>query len=222
MYKFLGILLAAAVVPAMADTFTYVNWTSSTSSTVSGTVGSVTVSYSGELSFAQTGSTSSPWGGYTPASTWESSLVSNAPSTDQIVAITGAVGITDTVTFSSPVSNLVMDIVSLGQPGVGTQYFFNTPFTILNIGPSNEYGGSATSLVKSGNTLTGTEGDGILLFTGPVTSISWTADNPEYWNGFTFGVDTAASTGTPEPSAWIAVATGLLLIGVRGFRRRHA
>jgi hypothetical protein len=214
----LKILLPLAVtvclVPAMADSFTYVDWTSATSDTVSGSIGSITVDYSGELSFAQTGSDSSPWAGYDPTSTFESALVANAPSDDQIIAITGAPGYTDTITFSTPVTNLIMDLVSLGNVNTPTEYTFDSPFTILSTGPSNEYGGGLDSLTASnGNeTVTGAEGDGTILFNGPITTLSWTASNPEYWNGFTFGIDDDQLSDAPEPSSWMVMATGLLIL----------
>ncbi len=205
-----------------ADTISYVNWTSSTgpvsqTGTVSGTLfGSINVTYSGELQFAQTGNISSPWHGYLPAGTWESALVSNAPPNDQIIAIDGLVGFTDTVTFSSPVNNLIMDIVSLGQPGVGTSYTFDKPFTILNIGPSTEFGGGTATLTQSGNTLTGHEGDGILEFSGPISSLSWTGASPEFWNGFTFGAEGPATV--PEPALPLVISAGLIAIVVKRWR----
>ena len=221
------LLLLCSVMPtwSCADTITYVNWTSSTgpvanTGTVTGTLfGSLNVTYSGELQFAQKGTTSSPWIGYLPASTWESALVSNAPPNAQIVAIDGLTGFTDTVTFSSPVNNLFMDIVSLGQGGVGTNYTFSSPFTILNIGPSAEYGGGATSLSKSGNTLTGHEGDGVIEFAGPISSLSWTAATPEFWNGFTFGADSPATSVVPEPAyPLLIISTGLIAVGLKRWR----
>ena len=214
-------LLAATaiVVPTVSGaTITYVNWTSSTGpvgnvGTVSGTLfGTIGVSYSGELQFAQTGSISSPWGGYLPVGTFTSSLVSNAPPNDEMIGIDGLAGFTDTVTFSSPVTNLIMDIVSLGQPGFPTAYTFNTPFTILTTGPSNEFGGGVGTLTAVGNTLTGREGDGIIEFAGTISSVSWTGANPEFWNGFTFGVQSAATTtATPEPATGALIGIGLIL-----------
>jgi hypothetical protein len=106
-----------------------------------------------------------------------------------------------------------MDIVSLGAPSVSTAYTFNTPFTILQIGPSNEYGSG--TLTQSGDTLTGTEGDGIIEFAGPVSSLSWTATDPEFWNGFTFGAKNSVAVATAEPSTLLMLGTGLAaLIGL--------
>jgi PEP-CTERM motif len=226
-------LVAAAigVVPTVSGaTITYVNWTSSTgptsnAGTVSGTLfGTINVSYSGELQFAQTGTNSSTWGGYLPVSTFTSSLVSNAPPNAQIIAIDGFPSFTDTVTFSSPVNNLIMDIVSLGRPGSSTPYTFNAPFTILNIGPSNQYGGGTNTLSESGNTLTGAEADGIIEFAGPISSLSWTGGaTPEFWNGFTFGAQSAVTSATPEPATVSLAGIGMILtLALRKLRTRRA
>lgn len=50
----------------------------------------------------------------------------------------------------------------------------------------------------------GHEGDGVLEFPGTFTSISWTAANPEFWNGFTFGEAGGGGTtsGVPEPASF--------------------
>lgn len=229
-YKGLGIALLISMVPLIAgDPFNYVTWTGSTATTATGNIGGITVTYSStDLQFVQTGTTASPWNGYSPASTFQSALVNNAPPNAQIVGIDGT-SATHTVTFSQAVTNIVMDIVSLGQPALGTQYIFNSPFTILTIGPSTEFGGGTNSLVASaGNTLTGHEGDGILVFPGPLTTLSWTGANPEFWNGFTFGIDanTNSTTATPAPSSLLLIMTGLAAMGLVSFligrRRQHA
>jgi hypothetical protein len=113
-----------------------------------------------------------------------------------------------------------MDIMSLGQPGVGTTYLFNSSFTILQVGPSTAFGGG--SLTQSGNMLIGNEGDGIIRFPGPVTSISWTTTNGEFWNGFTFGAPVAAATPVPEPSTLLLAGTGLLSLLGRAMKHKKA
>ncbi len=206
-------------ISAHADTVSYVNWTSSSISggtgTVSGTLlgGSVAVTYTGQVSFAQINGIGTNF--WSPASTFTSATVSNAPPDADMIAILGSPGVTNTVTFSAPVSGLIMDIMSLGQPGIGTAYTFDTPFTILQIGPSTSFGGGTTTLTASGNTLTGHEGDGIIQFAGPVTSISWTgAATPEFWNGFTFGAPGQPTTvPVAEPSNMALLGTGLVGLG---------
>ena len=214
----------ACIMPAEASTFSYVEWTSATASTVSGTLlGGVTATYSGEITLTQLNNAGPNYWLPTTTLTTNSgaSIVSNAPSNSDIIALNGTPGFTNTVTFSTPLNNVIMDIFSLGQPGGGTSYTFNTPFSILQIGPSAAYNGGTDALKQSGNVLTGEEGDGIIEFSGPVTSISWTGTNPEFWNGFTFGaLSAAAPTAAPEPATWSIAAIGLLLLGARSMKRR--
>jgi len=132
--------------------------------------------------------------------------VPNAPNSD-IIAIDGT-ATTHTIMFGEPVVNPIMEIVSLGNQNVRTQYQFSLlsgqSMSILNQGPSKAFGGCATCLSLSGTTLTGHEGDGIIQFTGTFTSLTWTGADPEFWNGFTVGV-----TAVPEPAPLLLVGTGV-------------
>ncbi len=223
------LLCAAVLSPVFGATISWTTWTAQpTGSSATGTllVGAtnVNVSYSGEIQFTQLNGSGSNY--YQPATTFTAPpTVTNAPPSDMI-AIDGTATL-HTITFGAPVVNPIMEVVSLGQPGLGTQYAFSLSagqsMSILAQGPSNAYGGCATCLSLSGTTLTGNEGDGIIQFTGTFSSLSWTGANPEYWNGFTFGVTGLAPTsGAPEPATW-----GMLLLAcVAGvplaLRRRNA
>ena len=171
-----GILLFAAFNPMFGATIDWTTWTSQPSSTtVNGTlmVGStpVSVGYSGEIAFTQLNNTGGNF--YQPASTFTAPpTVTNAPPSDMI-AIDGT-ATTHTITFGTAIVNPIMEIVSLGQPGVGTEYDFSLlagqSMSILAQGPSNAYGGCSTCLSLTGSTITGHEGDGIVQFTGTFSS----------------------------------------------------
>lgn len=216
-------LLGLFAVPVSATNIDWTTWTSQpTSTSALGTIAgtSVTVSYSGEIAFTQLNGTGTNF--FQPSTTFTSSpTVSNSPPSDMI-AIDGT-ATTHTITFSSAVVNPIMEIVSMGQGGVGTQYAFSLSagqsMSILNQGPSNAFGGCATCLSLSGTTLTGHEGDGIILFTGTFTSLSWTGANPEFWNGFTFGITGTADTTVPEPASVLLLGTGLA--GLAAWRGRR-
>jgi hypothetical protein len=148
-------------------------------------------------------------------SPYTNALVANAPAACDIIALAGQTNspITNTITFSAPVVNPIMDIVSLGQQGQSSNYDFNTPFTILSQG-TGYFGGTGNGLSNPfGNRLTGFEGNGVIQFTGTFTSISFTASPAEYWGGFNVGVQ-----AVPEPMTWLVLVGGVALLA----RRRKA
>lgn len=216
----LAALVATAPAGAQAN---WATWTAATNGlsngTATGTIntssGPIGVTYTGNVTFSQlNGSGTYYW---TPAATFTSATSGAGPSTPDMIAMTGGQGTgTNTLTFSMPVNNLFMAIESLGP---GSQYIFSTPFTILSQGPSS-FGGSNTSLTQSGNTLNGSEGNGVIQFTGPISSLTWTDPNPEYWHGFTVGADAIAGQSTvPEPSSMALLGTGL--VGLVPMMRRR-
>ena len=69
----------------------------------------------------------------------------------------------------------------------------------------------ATTLTHpTGNVLRGNEGNGLIQFTGTLSTISWTNPVAETWSGFTVGV-----APVPEPTSVIVFATIAGLAGVR-------
>jgi hypothetical protein len=221
------LLFSVAAGTATAGPIDYVNWNSDAVAggvgAVNGTLlgGTVNVTYTGEVYFDQlnntgtyyyTGPSQAPGTGteYTA-----NGVVGNTPSTSDIIAIQDIAGVVDTFTFSKPVVDPVMLLVSLGQPSVNTTYTFDTPVKILSDGPG-WWGGPGTLLQPTPNSVEGIEGDGAIEFLGSYTSISFTTANPEAWNGFTLGVPT--STGVPD-----GFSSALLLSGAMmglGFIRR--
>jgi hypothetical protein len=223
---FRAILLTSALglfmaVPASATTIYWTQWSDvatigTTSGAATGTIATtpgVSVSYSGEVEQMVFGYPS--WG---PASTFDAGGLNAPPSAGGIVRIFGGLTSTDTITFSTPVTDPYFAIWSLGQPGIDASFVFSATPVLDSGGPSNEYGGS--SIAVSGNTVSGFEANGVVHFTGTFSSISWNNPVAENWYGFTVGIAGVASPppGVPEPLTLSLFGAGLA--GIAAMRRR--
>ena len=183
------LLGVVATAPASAATINWTQWTSFTvgyPGSAGGTIGSLNVAFSGDVFDPSTTGYPS-WG---PLTTFSGGTVGNPPpASGGIIAQTGGNGasaITNTITFSSAVTNPVIAIWSLGQPGLTTEYDFGQTPIFQSGGPSNEYGGVPITI--TGNNVFGNEGNGTVQFNGVFTSLSWTNPVYENWYGFTVGV----------------------------------
>jgi len=220
------LVLATAVLGvtgAQAIQFTYIDWTSFNTTSA---VGSITlpstevvnVNYSGQLiSPTSTGGGFDYWNSpNVSATTYNSVMVTNRPATADILVITGenAAPLTKhTIKFSRKIDRIAMPIVSVGQAGLPVSYRFDQSFTIASQGQGH-WGGNAASFTQSGNTLTGREAHGTIVFENTDT-ISFTASPFENWHGFTAGIN---SEPVPEPYTLGLGAAGLLAAA----RRRRA
>lgn len=180
---------------------------------VSGTVGSpaITVTMIHPMSVP---ALSSQFGGALDTDYWlgrEIYLVpgeTNTPPTDLIRVNANG---TYTLTFSSPVKDPVMAIVSLGGGGCpGTPLcstswdFGGQPVKVLKVGAGAFGNGPLVVNVSVSPglnqvVLTGTEGHGLVQFTGTMTSLTWSASTAENWAGFTIGIPSVSTNPTPTP-----------------------
>lgn len=188
--------LAFGAVSAHALDTAWADWTTETSSTtVTGRLslpsGIVKVKFSGPtLYFAQTGTGETDyWSSGTP----DAYAVTGAPVGSDLLAFVGG---SDTqvykISFSKPVTNPVMAILSLGRNAVPTRYVFNQTPTLLSSGVGF-YGGCADCLKVKKKTLTGTEGHGVVQFIGTFSAISWKQPDYEFWHGVTVGAPVEAN-----------------------------
>ena len=144
--------------------------------------GTVTVTYTGQLTFGQvSGGTNY----FVPGTPYINEVTANAPAHSDILGLTGGAGV-NTLTFDPPVTGLVMAHVSLGTPSTNVKYDFDTPITLLSYGAG--YYGNGTIVVEGTDVISGVEGHGATQFHGTISSVSWTVIGSEYWHGFTVGI----------------------------------
>lgn len=218
------VLVFAASGSSNAGIIDWVDWTSATPGAAGSASGNfsngVTVNYSGDVRFSQLGSGTNYWLEGTPAPYTNNSVIDNAPTASEMVAMARA-GITNTITFSEAVLNPVFAIVSQGRSYLPVTYDFDTSFSVLSEGRG--YWGDGSYSLGAGDTITGRELHGALQFNGLVTSISWTANRGEYWHGFTVGQGVSSSTpppsAVPEPATMVLFGAGLT--GVAALQRRR-
>ena len=216
-----GVALVACLMPAesQAAPILWTDWTAATATNATGTMGAVTVGFSGNLNpAAQTSGGINYWA-FNSAIFTAPPIADNPPPDSDIIRLIGGTNTgVQTITFSSPVTNPVMAIMSLGQPSLPRTYVFgNEDFTILNSGTGHWGGNPAGSLFEDpGNILRGIEGHGLIQFNGTFSSIDWTVPVAEDWHGFQVGV--AASV--PEPATMLLMGGGLATALLR--RRRNA
>jgi hypothetical protein len=216
-------LSVGAAMTVFAAPVVWTDWTAATNGNTGAASGIITpsagpsidVAYSGEVFFAQTAGGTNYWNPGTP---YMSATVSNAPPAADIVSLIGGHPGVNTVTFSSPVTNPIMAILSLGQPGFLITYDFDAPFDVLSFGPGY-WGPPGTLTELPGDVLQGNEGHGAIQFQGTFSSISWTTPVAENWHGFTVGVPEST---IPEPANWTIGLLGsltLVLARLRASRR---
>jgi len=204
-----ALTLAAALVCTGAAHAATIDW-NTWQTTSSGSLGALTVGYSGENDGIRFDTQYTPTGSFA-----DGSIVANAPTqANGILALIGGDSTVNTITFSKAVVNPVMAIWSLGQNGNQASFVFNnaTPMLVAG-GPSTQYQGS--SLTVNGNTVFGTEGNGTVQFIGTFTSISWTNPVAENYYGFNVGV-----AAVPEPAEYGMLLIGLGAVGFMARRRR--
>jgi hypothetical protein len=215
--------IAAATIIMLANSAhavtVWTDWTAvqiGNNGSATGSLNGVGVSYSGQVNPNTNINGSS--GRWNPATSYVGGSVENSPaSVNDIITLTGGQGTgTNTITFSSPITNPIIAIWSLGQPGLSAAFNFISATPIFQQGgPNSQFGGSAITV--NGNTVSGVEGNGTIIFLGVFTSISWT--NPIFENFYGFTVGAADASAVPVPGALILLVTGIAGLGFAARRK---
>jgi hypothetical protein len=212
----LAVLLMTAAGGARADLISWNTWTSDSTGTM--TVGMTPIS----VGFATTNYHAAipNYPSWTPTSTYaDGTIVNKAPvAANGIMQLDGGTDALNTLTFSTPVTNPVVAIWSLGAGGTPASFVFDATPTFVAGGPSAEYGGSAITV--SGDVVSGSEGNGTVQFLGTYSSITWTNPQFEFWYGFNVGV-AGVATAVPEPSSAFLVLACAACLGLTRVVRKN-
>lgn len=217
-----GTAVLAAAGSASAAAVTWTDWTSLSTDLRSahGTMGTVGVSVTAGVAMdgvSQIGGQAncSPNYWVEPNASdrpYTGGSLSNAPTACEQLGLSTANRIT--ASFTSSVTDLYIALLSVGQPGLPVTYVFDQAFAIDSEG-QGYWGNDVTNgLLGAGNSITMREFHGVLHFSAPVSSVTFST-GAEYWQAFTFGT----TSDVPEPGSLVLVG-GALLAAANAARRR--
>jgi hypothetical protein len=148
-------------------------------------------------------------GGFAPTNSFVGGSISNPPPNSNSIKLFGGTQQKQTINFSQAVVDPVIAIWSLGNPSSAAQFVFDqSTFTIEACGSNITFGGACIS--KSGNTVSGREGNGVIQFDGTYSSLSWINPILENYYAFTVG----ATSIPPQPPTPVSVPEPSNILGL--------
>jgi hypothetical protein len=214
-------ILMVGFTSANAKTIDWVDWTKAGDGIAYGTLdnGTIDVTYRGSYAFFQdgvTGNLTNYWSQGNPAPYTNNSVVENAPTPSEGIALN--IAGSKTILFSQEILNPVFAFNSWnGSNGQGID--FGTPVTILSTGRGYwGEGGIESAFGGNGWITTWGEPHGVVQLMGTFSSITFTDLSNEYWHGFTVGIEGVADNTVPEPATIILLGFGL--VGLAGFQKK--
>lgn len=261
MFRFAGAIVLGCGVAnaAQAVPFYWTDWTGTdllpgipfeAQGTITTPSSSVTVTYTNQngVGFYQPNGgidywANKPTGRNDSISPYTSTLVDNAPTGTDIIALSKAGS--QTLSFSEIITNPVFAFNSLNFNG----YAFDQDFEILSLGGVDgnacgywgcggiskvvvDLGGGNFEYQLNSNNIGGSEPHGTIRFVDSFDTLTWRSSTNEYWNGFTVGVQGTAvevctlnpglpecqSVSVSEPASVLLFCLSLVLLGLT--RRR--
>lgn len=173
----------------------WTDWISADTGIVTGTMGDVDVTYTGDYYSADLGTATNYWTEGTPAPYTDNAVVDTAPTAGELIRL--VYDATNKIEFSEPVLDPVMAIVSMGQSSTPVTYDFDQPFTVLSEGKG--YWGDGTYTLDDADSMTGKEFHGAIQFSGWISEINFTSTY-ENWHGFTFGAPSSGQDNGDDGS----------------------
>jgi len=222
------VLFAMVAFSTVAAPLTWVDWTTVSSTSATGTLNGSTITLSAS-------------GGILPAqsflngtSNWDCGAVCNATyagsalglgtggaSNADMISIQNATTYTVTVT-GTPISNpIYLAFMSVGQPALTvTETYTGIGWFVLQSGGQGAFGGS--SIVVTSNTVSGAEGNGWVAGGASVgqtvSSFTFTTNAAEFYQGIQIGT---VQSAVPEPGTLGLCLGGLAILGAVRKRRQN-
>ncbi|HEY6881192.1 MAG TPA: hypothetical protein VI299_24370, partial [Polyangiales bacterium] len=147
--------------------------------------GGISLTYSGQLYNAQVDDGGVMY--WRPDDAYKSAAVPNAPATSDNIMLAGGESRVHTLTFSAPVTNPVLAVMSMGSNDTTTVCRFDDDFELLSHGVGF-YGEGQPLKHLPDHVLSGRESSGAIRFPGTYTTIRWLSVISEPWYGLTVGL----------------------------------
>jgi len=223
-----GVLVVSALIQPSLLLAADIAWTSWNISSSNPPVGTIVLNQQ-SIGVVFNGSPGSPspgsfiLGGFAPTNSFVGGSISNLPPNSNSIKLFGGTQQKQTINFSQAVVDPVIAIWSLGTPSSAAQFVFDqSAFSIEACGSNITFGGACIS--KSGNTVSGREGNGVIQFDGTYSSLSWINPISENYYAFTVGATSIppqppTPVSVPEPSNILGlglVGLGLTAIKMKG------